>query len=144
MTPGRGYTSATQRSFSQKYCHGHCILTGTTLEGMKDAGSFSLILAITTSVSQWRQTPKKCSVYDKKKNISNICSKQFCCGEIQSSSCPLQGKLPSPCPQLRGVQLQQRYKLTAADQHWHGLFPFPSSPVHEGDFWLPEQVSRYQ
>lgn len=34
---------------------------------MKDAGSFSLILAITMSVSQWRQTPKKRSVYDKKK-----------------------------------------------------------------------------
>lgn len=45
-----------QRSLSQKYFHGHYILTWATLKGKKNAGSFSLLLTITMNVSHWRQS----------------------------------------------------------------------------------------
>lgn len=97
-------------------------------------------------VSLETETPKICTACislfvtnEKNKCISNTCSKQFCFGEIQSSS-PLQGKLPYSFlpPAETKVRLQEYYKLTAVHQHLQVSFLGyqTSFPVSEGDFWL--------
>lgn len=91
-----------QSSLCQKYFDGHYILTRTTLKGMKNAGSFSFLLAITMNMPHWRQRLLKYAQWvfpylrQIKRNISNTCSRQFCFAGIQQ---PLARKIPS-CPQL--------------------------------------------
>lgn len=98
-----------QRSLSQKYFHGHYILTWTTLKGKKNAGSFSFLLAITMNMSHWRQRLLKYAQHvfpylwqTKKINVfqthaqSNSALERFKAAALCKENYPI----PS-CPQLR-------------------------------------------